>query len=70
MPNINKSDWLHIPNTLNLPYDEAYPYVVVNTEGEPVARFIGIGSAKRFLITCLERWGRIVDTSPRRGKHE
>ena len=56
MPNINKSDWLHIPNTLNLAYDEAYPYVVVNTEGEPVARFIGIGPAKRFLITCLERW--------------
>ena len=56
MPNINTSDWLHIPNTLNLPYDEAYPYVVVNTEGEPVARFIGIGPAKRFLITCLERW--------------
>ena len=70
MPNTNKSDWLHIPNTLNLPYDEAYPYVVVNTEGEPVARFIGTGPAKRFLITCLERWGRIVDTSPRRGIHE
>ena len=70
MPNINKSDWLHIPNTLDLPYDEAYPYVVVNTEGEPVARFIGIGPAKRFLITCLERWGRIVDTSPRRSIHE
>ena len=49
MPNINKSDWLHIPNTLNLPYDEAYPYVVVNTEGDPVARFIGKGPAKRFL---------------------
>ena len=70
MPNINKSDWLHIPNTLNLAYDEAYPYVVVNTEGEPVARFIGIGLAKRFLIACLERWGRIVDTSPRRGIQE
>ena len=70
MPNINKSDWLHIPNTLNLPYDEAYPYVVVNSSGEPVARFVGPGVAEMFLAQCLQRWGRIVDTSPRRGKHE
>ena len=70
MSNINKSDWLHIPNTLNLPYDEEYPFVVVNSSWEPIARFEGPGVAEMFLVQCLQRWGRIVDTSPQRGIHE
>ena len=52
----------YVLNSSGLPYDLDYPFVVVNSENEPVARFHNTLSAEMFLIMCYEGFGRIVDT--------
>ena len=52
----------YVLNSSGLPYDMDYPFVVVNSENEPVARFHSMLSAEMFLIMCYEGLGRIVDT--------